>query len=118
MTRLPKAPSRRERWSEFCAEQYQKATEMMIRAGSQEIEGRWDWLGFAVQRLGGIAKAAAAIGVSRQAIYTWLEEGLARVEFRNVARLSEAADVPMVYLMRRMGPYEPENQRNGGVHNN
>ena len=66
----------------------------------------WDWLGYAIEKLGGPSKAAGQIGVSRQTIYVWLETGLAVSPFGKVVRIAQLADVPLEYLSRRMGPPE------------
>ncbi len=85
---------------------------MMIKAGSPSVKGSWDWLGYAVEKLGGPGKAAAQIGISRQTLYTWLEEGLGSAPFRKVVKISELADVPLDYLQRRLGPYDEAASRN------
>ena len=66
--------------------------------------GEWDWLAFAIGKLGGPRKAAVAIGVPYTAIYEWLENGLATAKFLHVSKLSKLADVPLQYLSRRLGP--------------
>jgi hypothetical protein len=68
--------------------------------------GEWDWLGYAVHKLGGPAKAATTIGVSLRTLHTYLGEGLSGAPFREIILISKLADVPIDYLARRMGPPE------------
>ena len=80
-----------------------------IEARTDEIEApeaidEWDWLGYAIGRLGGPRKAAVAIGAPYTAIYEWLEFGLAQAKFIHVVKISELANVPLQFLVRRMGP--------------
>lgn len=81
---------------------------MMIRSGTQHLAGTWDWLAYAVEKLGGPTKAAQAIGISRNTLYSYLAEGLGSAPFRRVVLISELADVPLEYLRRRLGPYDDE----------
>ena len=73
---------------------------------AEPLIGEWDWLGYAIGKLGGPTEAAAKLGITRQTIYTYLGEGLADAPFRDVISISNLADVPMQFLARRMGPYE------------
>lgn len=79
---------------------------MMIKSKGEAVIGDWDWLGYAVEKMGGPSKAASKIGISRQTLYTWLEEGLGSAPFRKIVAISEVADVPLDYLKRRLGPFE------------
>lgn len=65
-----------------------------------------DWLAVAIGNMGGIGQAARKMGVSRQTIYNWLEQGLGTIEFEKVVRLAKQADVPLDYIARRLGPWK------------
>jgi hypothetical protein len=66
---------------------------------------RIDWLAVAIGNLGGPGPATRVLGLSRQTVYTWLNEGLGKTAFEHVVALSNAADVPLEYLARRLGPW-------------
>jgi hypothetical protein len=67
--------------------------------------GEIDRLALAVARLGRIEGAAENLGVSKQTIYTWLESGLGKAQFERVVRLSQASDIPIEALAKRLGPF-------------
>ena len=66
-----------------------------------ELE-RLDWLAVAIHNVGGISKAAKQLGVSQMLLCSWLENGLSRVKFESVVKLSELGDVPLEFLARRL----------------
>ena len=68
--------------------------------------GPFDWLAIAIGNLGGPAAAARALGVSRQTVYGWVDDGLAKASFEKVVMLSVKADVPLEYLAKRLGPWD------------
>jgi hypothetical protein len=65
-----------------------------------------DWLAAAVACMGGISVAAKRLKVSRATIYHWLDEGLARATLGTVVAISRQGNIPIEYLIRRMGPFE------------
>lgn len=81
-----------------------REAEMAGRAGDSAMKN-WDWLAVAIGRLGGPSRAAEALNVSRQSVYTWLERGLGKVTFDKIYELHKKSDVPLEYLGRRLGPH-------------
>jgi hypothetical protein len=66
-----------------------------------------DWLAAAMAYMGGISVAAKKLKVSRGTIYNWLDEGLARTSLGTVFAISRQSNIPIEYLIRRMGSFEP-----------
>jgi DNA-binding phage protein len=65
----------------------------------------WDWLGFAIHQMGGPGQAAQRLGVSRQTLYTYLEEGLGSAKFSTVLKIAKETRIPLEYL--REGAPDP-----------
>lgn len=93
-------------WVQFCYDQWRWADEEMKKKNVAVVEGEWDWLGYAIHKLGGPGKAAVRLGISRQTLYTYLGEGLGSAQFRTIIKLSQLASVPYEYLAKREGPFE------------
>lgn len=84
------------------------ATKMEVAEKLQvkkEYEGRNDWLAVAINRIGGVTKAAKVLGVTRMAIYRWLREGLAEASFAAVLTLAREGHVEICDLARRLGRF-------------
>jgi len=65
---------------------------------------RMDWLAGAINNLGGINSAAAALGISRARLLRYIVDGLAKMPFGLVGKLSELSNVPVECLQQRIGP--------------
>jgi hypothetical protein len=70
--------------------------------------GPIDWLAAAIGILGGPIPASKEIGVSRNLVYNWLDNGIGPAAFSTVIKLSRLTNVPLEYLALRKGPLTPE----------
>ncbi len=72
-----------------------------------------DWLAAAIANMGGISVAAKRLKVSRATIYHWLDDGLGRASLGTVVAISRQGNTAIEYLIRRMGPFEPNGATTG-----
>jgi hypothetical protein len=63
-----------------------------------------DWLLIAVSNLGGATKAARKIGVSREAVATWLRDGVAKAPCGPLIKLAKSLHPGMSVDQFRLGP--------------
>lgn len=64
-----------------------------------------DWLAVAIDSLGGVASAAQQVGVTRAALYKWLQKGLGSARFDIVVRLATMSKIPVNAFETRLGEY-------------
>jgi hypothetical protein len=77
---------------------------MKVEKNRDVVTYEVDWLAFAIGNLGGFAKTAAAVGVSRDTISRWLNKGLLDARVCDVLLLAKKSTVPVELLLKRTGP--------------
>lgn len=69
--------------------------------------GHVDLYSLAIARIGGAKHAAESLHISRNVIYRWYEEGLSAMSLSTAVELARLANIPLLALTRRSGPYAP-----------
>jgi hypothetical protein len=103
--------------NEYCREELGKAkgVEMLTGRGAHVTASerlrheasakKIDWLAAAIATMGGIARAAKKLKVSRGTVYNWLDIGLSKATLETLTAISNHGKAPIEYLISRTGPF-------------